>query len=64
MGLDQAARARMLKLVAEMKDQHGMNVVLCSHLLRDVEEVCDEVVILKEGPHRPPCRSRGRAPRE
>ena len=26
-----------------------MNVVLCSHLLRDVEEVCDEVVILKGG---------------
>jgi len=48
-GLDQAARARMLRLVREMKDQHGMNVVLCSHLLRDVEEVCDEVVILKEG---------------
>ena len=26
-----------------------MNVLLCSHLLRDVEEVCDEVVILKDG---------------
>lgn len=26
-----------------------MSVVLCSHLLRDVEEVCDEVVILKAG---------------
>ena len=48
-GLDQAARARMLKLVREMKEQHGMNIILCSHLLRDVEEVCDEVVILKEG---------------
>lgn len=48
-GLDPAARARMLKLVAEMKNEHGMNVVLCSHLLRDVEEVCDEVVILKDG---------------
>ncbi|MBN8733956.1 MAG: ABC transporter ATP-binding protein [Acidobacteria bacterium] len=48
-GLDPAARARMLKLVLEMKNDHGMNVVLCSHLLRDVEEVCDEVVILKDG---------------
>ncbi len=48
-GLDPAARARMLKLVREMKEQHGMSVVLCSHLLRDVEEVCDEVVILKDG---------------
>jgi ABC-2 type transport system ATP-binding protein len=32
-----------------MKEQHGMSVVLCSHLLRDVEEVCDEVVIMKDG---------------
>jgi ABC-2 type transport system ATP-binding protein len=48
-GLDPAARARMLKLIHEMKDQHKMSVLLCSHLLRDVEEVCDEVVILKEG---------------
>jgi len=48
-GLDPAARQRMLKLVHEMKEQHGMSVVLCSHLLRDVEEVCDEVVILKDG---------------
>jgi len=48
-GLDPAARARMLKLIMEMKQEHGMNVVLCSHLLRDVEEVCDEVVILKDG---------------
>ena len=48
-GLDPAARARMLKLVREMKEDHRMNVVLCSHLLRDVEEVCDEVMILKDG---------------
>jgi len=48
-GLDPAARARMLRLVKEMKQDHGMNIVLCSHLLRDVEEVCDEVVILNEG---------------
>jgi ABC-2 type transport system ATP-binding protein len=48
-GLDPAARLRMLKLVREMKEEHGMSVVLCSHLLRDVEEVCDEVVIMKDG---------------
>ncbi len=48
-GLDPSARQRMLKLVREMKEDHGMNVVLCSHLLRDVEQVCDEVVIMKEG---------------
>lgn len=48
-GLDPSARIRMLKLIREMKEEHHMNVVLCSHLLRDVEEVCDEVVILNEG---------------
>ncbi len=48
-GLDPAARQRMLALVREMKEEHGMNVFLCSHLLRDVEQVCDEVVILKDG---------------
>ena len=48
-GLDPAARARMLKLIGEMKVDHGMNVLLCSHLLTDVEAVCDEVVILNAG---------------
>jgi ABC-2 type transport system ATP-binding protein len=48
-GLDPAARSRMLKLVREVKEEHEMSVLLCSHLLRDVEEVCDEVVILNDG---------------
>jgi ABC-2 type transport system ATP-binding protein len=48
-GLDPSARQRMLKLVREMKDEHGMNVVVCSHLLLDVEQVCDEVVIMNNG---------------
>lgn len=48
-GLDPAARTRMLKLVKEMTHEHGMSVLLCSHLLRDVEAVCAEVVILNEG---------------
>jgi ABC-2 type transport system ATP-binding protein len=48
-GLDPAARQRMLKLVREMKEEQGMYVILCSHLLRDVEQVCDEVIIMKDG---------------
>jgi len=48
-GLDPSARQRMLKLVREMKEEQGMNVLLCSHLLRDVEQVCDEVVIMRDG---------------
>ncbi len=48
-GLDPSARQRMLRLVRQMKEDQGMNVLLCSHLLRDVEQVCDEVVIMKDG---------------
>ncbi len=48
-GLDPAARRRMLKLIVDMKEEQGMNVLVCSHLLRDIEQVCDEAVILKDG---------------
>ena len=48
-GLDPAARRRMLKLITEMKNEQGMNVLVCSHLLRDIEQVCDEAVIMKDG---------------
>lgn len=48
-GLDPPARARMIRLIGEMKDSEEMHIVLCSHLLRDVEETCEEVLILKQG---------------
>src|SRR5262252_5138884 len=48
-GLDPEARQRMLHLVREIRDTGEVNVLISSHLLRDVEECCDEVIILKEG---------------
>jgi ABC-2 type transport system ATP-binding protein len=48
-GLDPSARQRMIRLVLEMRETRELNIVLCSHLLRDVEECCDEVLILKQG---------------
>lgn len=48
-GLDPPARQRMIRLVREMRESREMHIVLCSHLLRDVEETCEEVVILKQG---------------
>jgi ABC-2 type transport system ATP-binding protein len=48
-GLDPPARQRMIRLIGEMKDSGEMHLVLCSHLLRDVEETCEEVLILKSG---------------
>lgn len=48
-GLDPPARARMLELIREIRDSGHATVVLSSHLLRDVEECCDEILILKGG---------------
>ncbi len=48
-GLDPPARVRMIRLIREMKEAAGMHLVVCSHLLHDVEETCDEVLILKQG---------------
>jgi ABC-2 type transport system ATP-binding protein len=48
-GLDPPARQRMIRLVKEMRDTGTMHIVVCSHLLRDVEETCEEVLILKAG---------------
>jgi ABC-2 type transport system ATP-binding protein len=48
-GLDPPARQRMIRLVREMRDTKQMHIIICSHLLRDIEETCEEVVILKRG---------------
>jgi ABC-2 type transport system ATP-binding protein len=48
-GLDPPARRRMLRMIKEMRAQGEMHIILCSHLLRDVEDTCEEVVILKQG---------------
>ena len=48
-GLDPGARQRMLDLVKAIRDRGETRIVLSSHLLKDVETVCDEVVVLKNG---------------
>ncbi len=48
-GLDPPARARMIRLIREIRDSGQANIVLSSHLLHDVEECCEEILILKEG---------------
>jgi ABC-2 type transport system ATP-binding protein len=48
-GLDPAARERMIHLIQEIRDAGDTRLVVSSHLLRDVEQCCDEVLILKEG---------------
>jgi ABC-2 type transport system ATP-binding protein len=48
-GLDPPARLRMIALIQEIRDRGDLHLILSSHLLRDVEECCDEVLILKDG---------------
>lgn len=48
-GLDPPARARMLHLIRDIRDAGQVRVILSSHLLRDVEECCEEVLVLKNG---------------
>jgi ABC-2 type transport system ATP-binding protein len=48
-GLDPPARLRMIRLIRQITQESGISLILSSHLLKDVEECCDEVMILREG---------------
>jgi ABC-2 type transport system ATP-binding protein len=48
-GLDPPARERMIRLIGDIRERGNLHLILCSHLLRDVEETCEEVLILKQG---------------
>jgi ABC-2 type transport system ATP-binding protein len=48
-GLDPPARRRMIELICTIRDGGKANILLSSHLLRDVERCCDEILILKDG---------------
>jgi ABC-2 type transport system ATP-binding protein len=48
-GLDPPARVRMIQLIQEIRDRGDLRLILSSHLLRDVEECCDQALILKDG---------------
>jgi ABC-2 type transport system ATP-binding protein len=48
-GLDPMARQRMIQLIKEIRQQGSVRLLISSHLLRDIDETCDEVLILKDG---------------
>ncbi len=48
-GLDPTQRSEMLKLIGEISNEHSISVVLSSHLLEEVERVCDHIVALGGG---------------
>ncbi len=49
LGLDPAGQRQVLGLVTRIAHDRGVTVVLSSHLLAEVEQVCDRVVILNRG---------------
>jgi ABC-2 type transport system ATP-binding protein len=48
-GLDPAGRDAMLRLLRTLARDHGKSFLLSTHLLGDVERVCDQVLILHQG---------------
>lgn len=48
-GLDPPARLRMIELIRQIRDSGKAHILLSSHLLRDVEECCEEILIVKQG---------------
>jgi len=49
LGLDPAGREDILSQLTAIALSDGTSVVLCSHLLDDVERVCDRIAILDKG---------------
>ena len=48
-GMDPKGRDEMLELVRDIAHNKGLNLILSSHLLPDVEYVCDHVIVLDKG---------------
>jgi ABC-2 type transport system ATP-binding protein len=48
-GLDPAGRDAMLRLLFRLGRDHSKSLILSTHLLGDVEQVCEQVVILYQG---------------
>ncbi len=47
-GLDPVGQLEMRSLVRRLAE-HGCTIFLCSHMLHDVEQLCEHVAILKQG---------------
>ena len=49
LGLDPAGQAQVLDIIRTVANARGATVVLSTHLLAEVEQVCSKVVILNQG---------------
>ena len=48
-GMDPKGRDEMLALIRDLAHRKGVNLILSSHVLPDVEATCDRVVVLHQG---------------
>ncbi len=49
LGLDPQGQRDVLDMVGRMSSERGVTVLLCTHLLDEVEQVCSDVLILNHG---------------
>ncbi len=48
-GLDPEGRVEVLELIRDVSQQRGVTVILSSHLLPDVQQVCDHIIMIDGG---------------
>jgi ABC-2 type transport system ATP-binding protein len=48
-GLDPGGREEMLDLVRKTHSEFGIDLMLSSHLMGDVERTCDNIIVLEDG---------------
>jgi ABC-2 type transport system ATP-binding protein len=48
-GMDPKGRDEMLELIRDLAHNKGVNLILSSHILPDVEQTCDHVVVIDKG---------------
>ncbi len=48
-GLDPAGMLEMRQLISQLAAEEGKTIILSSHLLYEVEQICDRVLIMRQG---------------
>ena len=48
-GLDPAGRDDMLRLIRDISHSKGVHVIVSSHLMPDIEQTCDQVIVMRSG---------------